>query len=156
MLIASIMIFFLTMCLVSSLALASIKATSQTNKDHSLHTAAMSTTTTDTVVTPSPRTTTAMDNLTQRPAFVMDILEKSRNRSTDSSDKDGVDEQFLYYFGIGSNMLRSKIENRGFNGTPIEIMEMEPAVVKGHRLAFNMRGFPPLEPAMGVSVLSSI
>jgi len=26
---------------------------------------------------------------------------------------------------------------------------MKPAVVKDHRLAFNMRGFPPLEPSMG-------
>jgi hypothetical protein len=54
----------------------------------------------------------------------------------------------LYYFGLGSNMLRSKLENRSSNGT-IEILSMEPAVVHGHRLAFNMRAFPPLEPGMG-------
>lgn len=53
----------------------------------------------------------------------------------------------LYYFGVGSNMLRSKVETRG--NEPISILSMQPAVVKGHRLAFNMRGFMPLEPSMG-------
>jgi hypothetical protein len=54
----------------------------------------------------------------------------------------------LYYFGLGSNMLRSKLENRSAKGR-IEAMSFEPAVVHNHRLAFNMRGFVPLEPAMG-------
>lgn len=54
----------------------------------------------------------------------------------------------LYYFGLGSNMLRSKIENRSSNGT-IEILSIEAAFVRNHRLGFSMRGFPPLEPAMG-------
>ncbi|EEC45798.1 predicted protein [Phaeodactylum tricornutum CCAP 1055/1] len=54
----------------------------------------------------------------------------------------------LYYFGLGSNMLRSKLENRSSQGK-IEILSMEPAVVPSHRLAFNLRGFPPLEPGMG-------
>ena len=53
----------------------------------------------------------------------------------------------VYYFGVGSNMLRSKLLNRGLNGSAIEVIDMRPGVVVGHRLAFNMRGFPPLEPA---------
>ena len=55
----------------------------------------------------------------------------------------------VHYFGVGSNMLRSKIVGRGLNGSKIELLDFEPAVVSGHRLAFNMRGFAPLEPAMG-------
>ena len=60
----------------------------------------------------------------------------------------------LYYFGLGSNMLRSKLENRGVNGSnstssKIEVLGMQPAVVPGYRLSFNMRGFAPLEPGMG-------
>jgi hypothetical protein len=46
----------------------------------------------------------------------------------------------LYYFGVGSNMLRSKLVNRGLNGSTIDIEDFQPAVVRGHRLAFNMRG----------------
>ena len=75
----------------------------------------------------------------------------------------------VHYFAIGSNMLRSKLEGRGPNGaartracagaslnpalsragTTISLIDFRPAVVRAHRLAFNMRGFPPLEPAMG-------
>lgn len=55
----------------------------------------------------------------------------------------------IYYFGLGSNMSRKKLENRGANGTKIEILKMEPAVVPNYRLAFSLRGFPPLEPGMG-------
>ena len=69
-----------------------------------------------------------------RPSFVRDELAKGNN---------------MYYFGLGSNMLRSKIEGRCVNGTPIELVSMEAAIVPGYRLAFNMRGFPPLEPGMG-------
>ena len=69
-----------------------------------------------------------------RPKLVIDSLEKSRP---------------IYYFGLGSNMSRKKIENRGLNGTKIELQTMEPAVVPNYRLSFNMRGFPPLEPGMG-------
>jgi hypothetical protein len=72
----------------------------------------------------------------QRPALVRDALQKG-NDST------------LYYFGLGSNMLRSKLENRGVNGSKIEILRMEPAVVHNHRLSFRMRGLVPLEPGMG-------
>lgn len=55
----------------------------------------------------------------------------------------------IHYFGLGSNMSRKKIENRGLNGTKIEVLSMEAAVVPNYRLAFNLRGFPPLEPGMG-------
>jgi hypothetical protein len=55
----------------------------------------------------------------------------------------------IFYFGLGSNMLRSKLENRSICGTKIHIKSMQPALVKNYRLAFNMRGFPPLEPGMG-------
>ena len=57
--------------------------------------------------------------------------------------------EIVYYFGVGSNMLRSKLENRGTNGTSITVKSIQPAIVPNHRLAFNMRGFPPLEPGMG-------
>lgn len=55
----------------------------------------------------------------------------------------------LYYFGLGSNMSRKKLENRGLNNTKIKIQSMKAGVVKNYRLAFNLRGFPPLEPGMG-------
>ena len=55
----------------------------------------------------------------------------------------------VYYFGIGSNMLKSKVINRGLNGSKIEIIDMQPGYVRNYRLAFNVPGFPPLEPAMG-------
>jgi hypothetical protein len=46
-------------------------------------------------------------------------------------------------------MSRSKLENRSFDGAKIHILSMEPAIVKSYRLAFNFRGFLPMEPAMG-------
>jgi hypothetical protein len=70
----------------------------------------------------------------ERPLLVKNALEKNRP---------------IYYFGLGSNMSRRKLENRGINGTKIEIQTMEPAVVPNYRLAFNLRGFPPIEPGMG-------
>ena len=48
------------------------------------------------------------------------------------------------YFAFGSNLLRSKMEGRGNT----EILTCVPALVTDHRLAFNMRMFPPLEPSM--------
>ena len=59
--------------------------------------------------------------------------------------EDGI----LHYFGVGSNMLKSKLINRGLNGSKIDVLDFRPALVRGHRLAFNMRGLPPLEPGMG-------
>jgi len=59
------------------------------------------------------------------------------------------EDDLVHYFGVGSNMLKSKLVNRGLNGGKIETKSFRPAVVHGHRLAFNMRGFPPLEPGMG-------
>lgn len=73
-------------------------------------------------------------NIPDRPALVKRALEEKRD---------------IYYFGLGSNMLRSKVENRSICGTKIKIKCMVPATISGHRLAFNMRGFPPLEPGMG-------
>lgn len=70
----------------------------------------------------------------ERPQLVKDALKKNRP---------------IYYFGLGSNMSRKKLENRGINGTKIEIQSMEAAVVPNYRLAFNLRGFPPIEPGMG-------
>lgn len=55
----------------------------------------------------------------------------------------------IYYFGVGSNLSRKKLENRSMCGKKIHILSMEPCVIPDHRLAFNMRAFPPLEPAMG-------
>lgn len=54
----------------------------------------------------------------------------------------------IYYFGVGSNMLRSKVEGRSYDGSRIEIISFEPGFAPGYRLAFNSRTFPPLEPAM--------
>jgi hypothetical protein len=64
--------------------------------------------------------------------------------------RDALDgNKLIYYFGLGSNMSREKLQNRGVNGTSIGILKMEAAVVPGYRLAFNLRGLPPLEPGMG-------
>ena len=48
------------------------------------------------------------------------------------------------YFAFGSNLLASKMDDRG----DTQVIGRSPAVVPDHRLAFNMRMFPPLEPAM--------
>ena len=55
----------------------------------------------------------------------------------------------IYYVGVGSNMLKSKLVNRGLNGSKIEVIDFRGCSIRGHRLAFNLRGFPPLEPGMG-------
>jgi hypothetical protein len=79
-----------------------------------------------------------------RPDYVRDFLMQHQSNE---------DEKIIYYFGLGSNMLRSKLENRGsFGGnstSKIEFLSMEPAYVKNYRLSFNLRGFCPLEPGMG-------
>ena len=67
-----------------------------------------------------------------------DIVQKSIDRKED-----------IYYFGLGSNMLKSKVEGRSVCGNKLHVKSMCPAIVKNHRLAFNMKGFPPLEPGMG-------
>eukprot|EP00559_Dactyliosolen_fragilissimus_P008965 CAMPEP_0184863610 /NCGR_PEP_ID=MMETSP0580-20130426/11871_1 /TAXON_ID=1118495 /ORGANISM="Dactyliosolen fragilissimus" /LENGTH=310 /DNA_ID=CAMNT_0027362049 /DNA_START=170 /DNA_END=1102 /DNA_ORIENTATION=- len=69
----------------------------------------------------------------ERPSLVLDAI------------RDGTP---LYYFGVGSNLSRSYLENR-FPGKKIDILSMEPCVIPGYRLAFNLRASPPLEPAMG-------
>ena len=52
------------------------------------------------------------------------------------------------YFAFGSNLGAEKLRNRGANGTEIKWSSRRAAVARGYRLAFNMRMFPPLEPAM--------
>lgn len=79
-------------------------------------------------------TATLQTPLCDRPQLVKDSIEHNRP---------------IYYFGLGSNMLREKLENRGLNGTKIDIVSMEAAIVPNYRLAFNLRAFPPLEPGMG-------
>jgi hypothetical protein len=70
----------------------------------------------------------------ERPSMVQDALKSNKS---------------IYYFGLGSNMSRKKLEGRSPDGTPIKILRMEAAIVPNHRLAFNLKGFPPLEPGMG-------
>ena len=70
----------------------------------------------------------------ERPQLVLDAMANNRP---------------IYYFGVGSNLSRKKLENRSMCGKKIQILSMEPCVIPDHRLAFNMRAFPPLEPAMG-------
>lgn len=79
-------------------------------------------------------TSSTSQTIPKRPDVVLEVLKKNGD---------------LYYFGIGSNMLRSKLENRSICGSKIELKSMEPAFIRNHRLAFNMRGFLPLEPGMG-------
>ncbi|CAB9522446.1 expressed unknown protein [Seminavis robusta] len=86
---------------------------------------ALESTTATTTATPQPPT---------RPELVTQSLEKNAD---------------LYYFGLGSNMLRQKLENRAIDGSKINVKSFQPAVVYNYRLAFNMKGFPPLEPGMG-------
>jgi hypothetical protein len=81
-----------------------------------------------------PSTGSSSSAIIERPKLVTESLENNKD---------------IYYFGLGSNMLRSKLEGRAICGTKIHVKSMEPAYVKNHRLAFNMRGFPPLEPGMG-------
>ena len=69
-----------------------------------------------------------------RPALVQEALDKNKD---------------IYYFGLGSNMSRQKLQGRALDGAPIHIQTMEAAVVPNYRLAFNLKGFPPLEPGMG-------
>eukprot|EP00977_Amphora_coffeiformis_P001261 scaffold261_cov170-Amphora_coffeaeformis.AAC.9 len=72
-------------------------------------------------------------NGADRPEYILNALSRGEN---------------LHYFGLGSNMLRSTVENRSSNGK-IHVISMEPAIVPNHWLAFNMPGFLPLEPGMG-------
>lgn len=77
---------------------------------------------------------TAPPLLAGRPQIVIDAITHNRP---------------IYYFGVGSNLSRDKLENRAICGHKIAPLSFEAAVVRGYRLAFNMEGFPPLEPAMG-------
>jgi len=52
------------------------------------------------------------------------------------------------YFAFGSNLASSKMGSRGKDSSAVSYERRWPAVALNQRLAFNMRGFPPLEPAM--------
>jgi len=67
-----------------------------------------------------------------RPSLVLQAIEKNEP---------------IYYFGLGSNMSRTKLENR--SGKKIEIISMEPCLVQNYRLGFCLRGMPPVELSMG-------
>jgi hypothetical protein len=86
--------------------------------------------------TPAAKTADASSLLLEeRPQIVQDAFQHNTS---------------LYYFGLGSNMLREKVAGRSSDGQGDIIMEdFQAAVVHGHRLSFNLRGFPPLEPGMG-------
>ena len=60
-----------------------------------------------------------------RPAHITTALETNQN---------------VYYLGVGSNLLKEKVLNRGVNGSTISVNSFGPASVDNHRLAFNMRG----------------
>ena len=60
-----------------------------------------------------------------RPALITTALETNQN---------------VYYLGVGSNLLKEKVLNRGINGSTISVKSFGPASVENHRLAFNMRG----------------
>lgn len=60
-----------------------------------------------------------------RPAHITTALETNQN---------------VYYLGVGSNLLKEKVLNRGINGSTISVNSFGPASVDNHRLAFNMRG----------------
>lgn len=56
----------------------------------------------------------------------------------------------VLYFSYGSNMSREKLRNRGSDATPpIAFTSAQPARLADWSLSFNMRGAPPVEPAMG-------
>ena len=60
-----------------------------------------------------------------RPALITKAIENNQN---------------VYYLGVGSNLLKEKVVNRGVNGSTISVCSFRPARVENHRLAFNMRG----------------
>ena len=69
-----------------------------------------------------------------RPQFLLDALAANED---------------VYYFGVGSNLSRSRLENRSMSGKKIHPISFEPCVIYDFRLAFNLTGIPPMEPAMG-------
>ena len=85
------------------------------------------------------------------------IYHRSSNKSALQSGPDRPqlvldsikDDKTIFYFGVGSNLSRKKLENRSICGTKIHIISREPGVIPDYRLAFNLRALPPLEPAMG-------
>ena len=143
-----------TVALIGALFLTSVRTLAvQHQKDHhGLHSIAPASTDTaaSTHVVPvdKPDRTTQVNPL--RPAYVRDFLMEQPSNATTGEEKGS---NIIYYFGLGSNMLRSKLENRasfgGNSSSKIELLSMEPAYVQNYRLSFNLRGFCPLEPGMG-------
>lgn len=60
-----------------------------------------------------------------------------------------ANKEDIYYFGVGSNLSRERLENRSVCGKMIHPISMEPCIIHNCRLAFNLVGAPPLEPAFG-------
>ena len=58
------------------------------------------------------------------------------------------DNNAVRYFAFGSNLDPSKMASRGKNASAIPYAKRWACVGYGYRLAFNMRGFPSLAPAM--------
>ena len=76
-----------------------------------------------------------------RPALVLDAIER---------------DEPLYYFGVGSNLSRKKLEGRSVCGRKIEVLSMEPCVIPHHRLAFNMAAFPPPRTRDGIARAAAV
>ena len=68
--------------------------------------------------------------------------------STAGSRPSLLQSEKVFYLGVGSNLLASKVKTRSLNGT-ITPISTTAAYVPNSRLAFNLRGFPPFEPSMG-------
>jgi len=57
-----------------------------------------------------------------RPKFLLDALAANDD---------------VYYFGVGSNLSRTRLENRSVCGKKIHPISFEPCVIYDFRLAFN-------------------
>lgn len=69
-----------------------------------------------------------------RPKEILDALDRNED---------------VFYFGVGSNLSRTRLESRGICGKKIHPISMEPCVIHHCRLAFNFKWSPPLEPCFG-------
>ena len=90
------------------------------------------------------RTTRAAALLLQAAAGITTQATTTRPLPASVVDANGL----VRYFAFGSNLASSKMGSRGKNSSALAYERRWPAVAHDQRLAFNMRGFPPLEPAM--------
>ena len=90
------------------------------------------------------RTTRAAALLLQAAAGITTQATTTRPLPASVVDANGL----VRYFAFGSNLASSKMGSRGKNSSALAYERRWPAVARDQRLAFNMRGFPPLEPAM--------